>query len=228
MCFLAMTPASQFASAWWQSVELIDKTCDHCFDTSRDILSTTVAVIVPLPRIVVCPPVSTAEAAGATGDIDVADAEAAFDGAKSEALVSKPLWGGLAALCFAGAFGYAFVGLLQDVGLAEALKVVIQNWLLVILIGMIVIYGFWRGVKVYDALIEGAREGFDVALRIIPYMVAILVAVGAEISGGLTCHRHLIHTAMVECRLKSFQWPFENAFWVALGAAEHDDSRPDC
>ena len=46
-----------------------------------------------------------------------------LDGAKSEALVSKPLWGGLAALCFAGAFGFArVVGLLQDVGLAEALS----------------------------------------------------------------------------------------------------------
>lgn len=151
-------------------------------------LSTTVAVICAFTFSRMkwfTPPASTAtEAAGATGDIDVADAEAAFDGAKSEALVSKPLWGGLAALCFGGAFAYAFVGLLQDVGLAEALKVVIQKWLLVILIGMIVIYGFWRGVKVYDALIEGAREGFDVALRIIPYMVAILVAVGMLRASG--------------------------------------------
>ena len=89
-------------------------------------LSTTVAVICAFTFSRMkwfAPPVSTsAEATGATGDIDVADAEAAFDGAKSEALVSKPLWGALAALCFAGAFAYAFVGLLQDVGLAEALK----------------------------------------------------------------------------------------------------------
>jgi spore maturation protein B len=124
------------------------------------------------------------EGGGATGDIDVGDAEAAFDGAKSEVLESKPLWGGLAAACFAGAFLYAFVGLVQDVGIGEALKVVLQKWLLVVLIGMIVIYGFWRGVKVYDALIEGAREGFDVALRIIPYLVAILVAVGMLRASG--------------------------------------------
>jgi len=35
-----------------------------------------------------------------------------------------------------------------------------------------------KGVKVYEEFIQGAREGFDVAIRIIPYLVAILVAIG--------------------------------------------------
>ena len=150
-------------------------------------LSTTVAVTCAFAfsrMKFFAPPALASGDGGATGEIDVGEAEAAFDGAKSEALESKPLWGGLAAACFTGAFLYAFVGLVQDVGVGAALKVVLQKWLLVVLIGMIVIYGFWRGVKVYDALIEGAREGFDVALRIIPYLVAILVAVGMLRASG--------------------------------------------
>jgi spore maturation protein B len=38
--------------------------------------------------------------------------------------------------------------------------------------------GILRGVKVYDVFIEGAQEGFAVAVRIIPFLVGILVAIG--------------------------------------------------
>ncbi len=38
--------------------------------------------------------------------------------------------------------------------------------------------GMIRGVKVYDVFIEGAKEGFEVAVRIIPFLVGILVAIG--------------------------------------------------
>ena len=38
--------------------------------------------------------------------------------------------------------------------------------------------GLIRGVKVYDVFIEGAREGFDVAVKIIPFLVGILAAIG--------------------------------------------------
>ncbi len=38
------------------------------------------------------------------------------------------------------------------------------------------LYAFARGVKVYEEFVEGAKEGFNVAVRIIPYLVAILVA----------------------------------------------------
>jgi spore maturation protein SpmB len=39
-------------------------------------------------------------------------------------------------------------------------------------------YAALRGVKVYEEFVEGAKEGFGVALRIIPFLVAILVAIG--------------------------------------------------
>ena len=56
-----------------------------------------------------------------------------------------------------------------------------------ILLGIIVIFilaGLWKRVNVYDAFIEGAKEGFTTAVRIIPYLVAILVAVGVFRASG--------------------------------------------
>jgi len=38
--------------------------------------------------------------------------------------------------------------------------------------------GILRKINVYDAFIEGAKQGFDVAVKIIPYLVAMLVAIG--------------------------------------------------
>jgi spore maturation protein B len=40
------------------------------------------------------------------------------------------------------------------------------------------LYAALRGIKVYEEFVEGAKEGFGVALRIIPFLVAILVAIG--------------------------------------------------
>jgi spore maturation protein SpmA len=48
------------------------------------------------------------------------------------------------------------------------------------------LYAFARGVKVYEEFVEGAKEGFNVAVRIIPYLVAILVAMGMfRAAGGI-------------------------------------------
>jgi len=45
-------------------------------------------------------------------------------------------------------------------------------------------YGMIKKVKVYEVFVEGAKEGFDVAIRIIPYLVAMLVAIGIFRAGG--------------------------------------------
>lgn len=59
-------------------------------------------------------------------------------------------------------------------------------WILPILMAGFLLFGLLRKVPVYETFVEGAKEGFGVALRIIPYMVAILVAVGMfKASGGL-------------------------------------------
>lgn len=47
-----------------------------------------------------------------------------------------------------------------------------------------VVYGFIKKVKIYEVFVEGAKEGFNVAVRIIPYLVAMLVAIGIFRAGG--------------------------------------------
>lgn len=48
----------------------------------------------------------------------------------------------------------------------------------------IVVYGAIKKVKVYEVFVEGAKEGFAVGVRIIPYLVAMLVAIGIFRAGG--------------------------------------------
>jgi spore maturation protein SpmB len=59
-----------------------------------------------------------------------------------------------------------------------------SSWILVALLVGIPLYGWVKGVKVYEAFVEGAKEGFNVAIRIIPFLVAILAAVGAFRGAG--------------------------------------------
>jgi spore maturation protein B len=46
------------------------------------------------------------------------------------------------------------------------------------------VYGSFKRVKVYESFVDGAKEGFEVAVRIIPYLVAILVVVGMFRASG--------------------------------------------
>ena len=57
----------------------------------------------------------------------------------------------------------------------------------IILFGIIIIFitwGLWKKAHVYDAFIEGAKEGFTTAVRIIPYLVAFLVGIGVFRASG--------------------------------------------
>ena len=57
----------------------------------------------------------------------------------------------------------------------------------IILFGIIIIFivwGLWKKAQVYDAFIEGAKEGFTTAVRIIPYLVAFLVGIGVFRASG--------------------------------------------
>ncbi len=45
-------------------------------------------------------------------------------------------------------------------------------------------YAFLKKVKVYESFVEGAKEGFNVAIKIIPYLVAMLCAIAVFRSGG--------------------------------------------
>jgi spore maturation protein B len=54
----------------------------------------------------------------------------------------------------------------------------ISLWAIPVMLVLIPLAGLLRNVKVYDVFIEGAKEGFDVGVKIIPFLVGILVAIG--------------------------------------------------
>ena len=78
-----------------------------------------------------------------------------------------------------------FGGLDAGLAVGDVLRGILATWLLPVLIAIILFYGAAKGVAIYDTAIAGAKEGFDVAVRIIPYLVAILVAAGMLRASGL-------------------------------------------
>ena len=60
----------------------------------------------------------------------------------------------------------------------RAVLEVISLWAIPVLLVGIPLIGLIRKVKVYDVFIDGAKEGFQVAVNIIPFLVGILVAIG--------------------------------------------------
>ena len=80
---------------------------------------------------------------------------------------------------------------------------------------MLFIYSGWRKkLNVYNSFIEGAKGGFNVAVTLIPYVVAILVAVGVfRASGGLQMLQHAVEAGVEAIGLNS---DFVGALPVAL------------
>ncbi|MGE0804786.1 MAG: spore maturation protein, partial [Burkholderiaceae bacterium] len=60
----------------------------------------------------------------------------------------------------------------------------LSPWILPGLMVGFLLFGLCRGVRIYEVFVDGAKEGFAVALRIIPYLVAILVAIGMLRASG--------------------------------------------
>ncbi|UCF69158.1 MAG: spore maturation protein [Acidobacteriota bacterium] len=103
----------------------------------------------------------------------------------------EPRWHRGRAFAAAGLFLAALAGgawslsrMAREMGAGEAARYGVSWALMPLVILAAVLYGWSRGVKVYAALTHGAREGFKVAVLIIPYLVAILVAVGMFRASG--------------------------------------------
>ncbi|MCB1663302.1 MAG: spore maturation protein [Pseudomonadales bacterium] len=59
------------------------------------------------------------------------------------------------------------------------------NFILFAVIMLFLVHGYYRRVNVYEAFIVGAKQGFGVAVRIIPYLVGMLVAIGVFRASGV-------------------------------------------
>ncbi|WNC09865.1 nucleoside recognition domain-containing protein [Pseudomonas coleopterorum] len=98
----------------------------------------------------------------------------------------------------------AFLGTLSATALA-GLSSILGNLTLFGLIILFLAIGALRKVQVYEAFVEGAKEGFDVAKSLLPYLVAMLCAVGVlRASGalelGLDGIRHLVQWLGMDTR----------------------------
>ena len=58
------------------------------------------------------------------------------------------------------------------------------NLVLLGVVALFLLTGWWRKVAVYDAFIDGAKQGFDIAKELLPYLVAMLCAIGLFRSSG--------------------------------------------
>jgi spore maturation protein SpmA/spore maturation protein SpmB len=90
-------------------------------------------------------------------------------------------------LCVAAFLAAAVLHFVRSAGTAPALTLVKEFfswWAIPALMGGLVLFGFSRRVKVYESLVEGGKEGFQLAVRIIPYLVAVIVAVGMFRASG--------------------------------------------
>lgn len=102
-------------------------------------------------------------------------------------------------LTFYGAALLGFWGRAANASTADAASFFVRwmNALSIVavpaMLGFFPLYAALRGVKVYEEFVEGAKEGFQVAVRIIPFLLAILVAVGMfRAAGGIDlCTRAL-------------------------------------
>jgi len=73
----------------------------------------------------------------------------------------------------------------------------ISNGLLLSLVVGVPLYASIRRVKVYEVFVEGAKDGFEVVVKIIPYMVAMIVAIGMlPASGAFEALERLIGPAL--------------------------------
>lgn len=131
------------------------------------VCSTTVAILAAklYQRFSRLGPPAPLEAAAPLADATPSDPPAALPQAPAEAY---PAWVTYVAL----------IALLTLVPVTVVFGSAVGPWIIPGLAVALLGFGVARRVRVYEAFVEGAREGFAVAVRIIPYLVAVLVAVG--------------------------------------------------
>ena len=93
------------------------------------------------------------------------------------ALITIVIYSGLGKI-IGSAFSFLSPDLFKNI--IQVFSTIAIPLLIVVFIG----FGVIKKVKVYETFVEGAKEGFNIAVRIIPYLVAMLVAIGIFRAGG--------------------------------------------
>jgi len=108
-----------------------------------------------------------------------------LDAARAPLGVGRSLLVGAFLLALAGGFGLELARhLAEGSAVAFLRREVAAYWLLPVLIAALVLVGVAGRVRVYDVMVEAGKEGLDVAVRIAPFLVAILVAIAMFRASG--------------------------------------------
>ena len=130
---------------------------------------------------------------------------------ESDTIPPMPGWGVATLIAFGLFFGWLFLKLAFPATLGYAVPPDLANQKVFVrivdaisklsvpfMLSFFPLYAALRRQKVYEDFVDGAKEGFEVAIRIIPYLVAILVAVGMfRASGGIDLLRQKLGPAML-------------------------------
>jgi len=140
---------------------------------------TSVKLLEKLPWYRLPPiPAAPAESGAPTATADSAEA-----GSPARIIPPMPVWGFPVIAVFLGFFvflAYVSIGHAAPANWRAGLIAGVQALSLLavpFLLSFFPLYAALRRIPVYEEFVEGAREGFQVAIRIIPYLVAILVAI---------------------------------------------------
>lgn len=124
---------------------------------------------------------------------------------KQKIRMDKVIWGWLGGLAvIVGAVAWFFMSLPQQK--VETYSTFAANFILFTVIITFIAAGVRKKVNVYDTFIEGAKEGFKTAVMIIPYLVAILVAIGMFRASGALDYFTSWTAALVEWMGFDSQW----------------------
>jgi len=141
------------------------------------IVSTTVAIIMTKLMQRGTPDCAMTETAGKTGEKPEEQEEV-------RASLKKKIVAALFVLAILSGMVYQIVTAdKSNLGFTGVVKAV-SNWLIPAIVTAILLFGYLRNVKIYETLCSGAKEGFNTAVRIIPFMVAIFAAVGMFKASG--------------------------------------------
>tara|TARA_B100000508_G_scaffold130740_1_gene118297 strand:- start:2645 stop:3850 length:1206 start_codon:yes stop_codon:yes gene_type:complete len=114
-------------------------------------------------------------------------------------------------MLYIGGFSLVIGGLLYYVILhpeeADVISRVGGNLLIFLIIIAFVGLAIFRRINVYESFIDGAKDGFNVAIRIVPYLIAILVAIAVfRASGSLESILEAIRSSVIYMGLTVTEW----------------------
>jgi spore maturation protein SpmA len=153
------------------------------------VLNTSAVTIIPITVMLYRAQMGAADPAAIFLPILLATCASTFVGLVAVSIVQKlSIFNrviGLYFLAFASIIGtlvWALMTLPPDD--MSAMSSALGNFLLMLAIVVILLHGWKRKIAVYEEFVEGAKEGFKVAVTIIPYLVAMLTAIGALRASG--------------------------------------------